>query len=192
MAGNLHKNTEIEVRFLNIDKGVLAGKLRTLGAEEIPEHMTEEVIFYDPDLKWRDVEKRFVRLRKKGESIVLTYKHNMQGTTLSGVEEIEFPVPEMEKVSLLLQRLNLMPYRRQQKLRHSFRFQGASIDIDTWPTVPPYAEIEGESEAHVRGIALALGLDWSQKVTDDALVVLEKHYNIPFGSLRVFTFDHIA
>ena len=186
------QNSEIEVRFLNIDKPALIKKLQLLGAKETPEYMLEEIIFYDSDLKWRDVEKRFVRIRKKDDSIVLTYKHNKQGTTLAGVEEIEFKVPEVEKVSLLLQRLNLIPYRHQQKLRHSFSFQNAAIDIDTWPTVPPYVEIEGESEQHVQNVAQEIGCDWSQRITDDALVVLEKYYHIPFGSLRVFKFDTIV
>ncbi len=185
------ENREIEVRFLGIDKGDLVRRLRAAGAQESPEYLLEETIFYDPDLTWRDVEKRFVRIRKQGEAIAMTYKHR-QSDALLGTEEIEFAVSDMERATLFVERLGLVAYRKQAKKRHSFTLDGATIDIDTWPTVPPYAELEGNSEDHLKSTAAKLGLDWGSHTTDDALIVLEKHYKIPFGSLRHFTFDRIA
>ena len=58
------ENREIEVRFLEIDKAALIARLKELGAHDHGEELLEEIIFYDKDLKWRDVENKRVRLRK--------------------------------------------------------------------------------------------------------------------------------
>ena len=185
------ENREIEVRFLNINKAEFITTLRTLGATETPEYRLEETIFYDPELKWRDVDKRFVRIRKTGDAIAITYNHK-QHAGIDGTEEIEFAVNDMTRARLFVERLGLVAYREQAKKRHTWKLDGVTIDIDEWPTVPPYVELEGSSEAHLKEVAAKLNLDWSKKITEDALVVLEKYYNIPFGKLRHFTFEHIA
>ena len=185
------EHREIEVRFLGVDKGALVRRLREAGATETPEYLLEETIFYDPALKWRDVEKRFVRIRKQGETIAMTYKHR-QSADILGTEEIEFAVSDMGQAKLFVERLGLVAYREQAKKRYSWTLDSVTVDIDEWPTVPPYVELEGQSEEHLKSTAAKLGLDWKSHITDDALIVLEKYYKIPFGSLRHFTFDRIA
>lgn len=185
------ENREIEVRFLNIDKAGLVKTLRALGAIETPESLLKETIFYDPDLKWRDIDHRVVRIRKTGDIAVMTYKHR-HNKEIGGTEEIEFEVSNTAQAQLFLERLGLIAFREQEKKRHTWKLDGAMIDIDEWPTVPPYVELEGSSEEHLKEVAAKLGLDWSKKITESPLIVLEKYYNIPFGKLRHFTFEHIA
>ncbi len=63
------------------------------------------------------------------------------------------------------------------------------IDIDTWPRVPTYVEIEGQSEEDLKKTAELLGLDWSKVVLENPRVVIEKYYKIPVGMMTYFTFD---
>ena len=89
----------------------------------------------------------------------------------------------------LLENVGLIAYRRQEKKRHSFLLGDTAIDIDTWPNIPPYVELEGKSEDELQQISASLGFSWGSAVFDDAKSVIEKKYNIPIGKMRWFTFS---
>lgn len=181
------ENREIEVRFLEIDKEGLIKRLRELGAEDRGEIMLEETILYNNDLSWADMGRR-VRIRRSGDEITLTYKERVS-EELDGNIEIEFGINNAEKAEIFLEKVGLRANRKQQKLRHTFVLDGVIIDIDTWPRVPTYVELEGESEEVLRQMATKLGFDWKNVVTKNAGQVLEECYNIPVRKMRFFTFD---
>mgnify|MGYP001031532328 CR=1 FL=1 len=62
------------------------------------------------------------------------------------------------------------------------------LDIDTWPTIPTYLEIEGTSEEDVKKAAEILGFSWEQAEFRGARAVIEEVYGKPVGHLKVFTF----
>lgn len=180
---------ETECRFLEIDKDALVRKLKELGAEDRGEIMLEEVIIYGPDNAWKD-EPRFIRLRKKGDATKLTYKEH-RSQTLGGAYELELEVSDLEKAVSFFEAIGFPPYRRQQKKRHSFEHNGVTFDIDTWPRVPVYVELEGPSEEALKEAASNVGYDWADAVFNDAAWVLENKYHTPLRSLRWFTFDRV-
>ncbi|MBI3952497.1 MAG: class IV adenylate cyclase [Candidatus Doudnabacteria bacterium] len=178
---------EVEVRFLEIDKGPFLKKLADLGAQDLGEDLLEEIIFYDKGLRWQD-DKKFVRLRKQKNQAFLTYK-NHASETADGTEEIEFEVSDMVKAEHFLERLGFMAYRHQQKLRHTFKLGRVLIEIDRWPRIPTYVELEGESEEDLKAAASQLDLDWNEVVFENARIIIENKYNIPVGNMKWFTFD---
>jgi len=178
---------EIECRFLEINKDALIKKLLELGAVDEGETMLEETIIYDPELKWRD-EQRFVRLRKVGDTTKLTYKEHREHT-VDGTYEIEFGIDDYKKAELLFEKIGLRPFRHQQKKRHTLKLNGVTFDIDTWPRIPTYVELEGESEQALKEAAASVGLDWKDAVFHNARWVIENTYKIPVGNLKWFTFD---
>lgn len=178
---------EIEVRFLEIDKEALLSKLSALGAEDLGEVMLEEVIFYDPEGKWKSEEKR-VRLRKSGDKIKLSYKET-KDKTIDGTTELEFEVDDMVKAEQFLEKVGLTAFRRQQKKRHTLKLDEVVLDIDTWPRIPTYVELEGPSETAIKSVASKLGLDWANMVTELPSHVIENVYGIPVRSMKWFTFD---
>jgi adenylate cyclase, class 2 len=182
-------NIEIEARFLNINKDELIRKLVARNAIDKKEHLLSEIIFYDSNNKW-PAEGRFVRLRTNGETTALTYKHN-RGQTIDSMTEIEFEVPDMDVARAFLENIGLVAFRFQEKRRHSFVIDSVIVDIDTWPKIPTYVEIEGPSEDAVKLTADKLGFAWSDAVFDDARSIIEKRYGIPVGSMRSFTFDKV-
>lgn len=179
---------EIEVRFLEVDREVLIEKLKALGAEDLGEYMLEERIIYDEALTWRDGVHKILRLRTSNGKTQLTYKHRTE-ITAEGTEEVEFEVSDPAAAEVLLERLGYVAYRHQQKKRHSFHLGDVVIDIDTWPKVPTYVELEGPSEAALKEAAKLLDLEWDTVELRSPRTVIEEVYMIPVGNMRWFTFD---
>ena len=182
---------EIEVRFLNVNDTELKEKIKALGGKDLGEDILTEIIFYDKELKWIEQGKKFARLRKTRNKVLLTYKNRLEDTA-TGTNEIEIEVSDMEKAREILEELSLFASRRQEKRRHSFELNGTMIEFDYWPkNVPVYMEIEGSSETKLKETAKMLELAWSDATWEDPRKVLEKYYNIPISKLRYFTFERI-
>lgn len=179
--------TETEVRFLEIDKTKLVEKLLALGAKDFGETMLEEIIFngtgsQEPGKRW------FIRIRKKGTMVVMTYKKH-KADPKDGAEELELKIDNLESGVEFLEKLGLPAFRRQQKLRHTLQLGGVTMDFDTWPKIPTYVELEGPTMEDIKRTAKILELDWSKVVYEDAKSVIENVYHIPVGSMRWFTFE---
>ena len=178
--------TEIETRFLEIDKPALIKKLVALKAVDKGEIELNEIIFYDKDLKWLE-EKRLVKLRKKNDSVKLIYKNNKE-QKVDSAKEIEFDVSSLEDAKALLEAIGLVAYRIVEKYRHSFVLDGVTLDIDTWPKIPVYVELEGDSVEALQKVAQKLGLVWDNRFDGDPRFVYKK-YGFDFDKIRTVTFD---
>lgn len=181
---------EIEVRFLEINKDLLISRLREIGAEDLGEDFLREMIFYDKDGKWLENRRQMVRIRATKRGTYLTYKNQYEDSA-TGTEEIELQITDPEKVEVLLDRLGYPMYRKQEKRRHTFKFEEVIVDIDTWPRVPTYVELEGPSEDALKAVSAKLNLDWQKAVFENPRIVIEKYYHIPVSKLRYFTFDRV-
>jgi len=153
------ENREIEVKFLEIDKQKLIESLLRLNAQDLGDEMIQEQIFYDKKGEWLNTHK-FVRIRDTGKNIYVTYKHT-EDRTAAGTIEIEFKITEPEKVKAFLEALDLEMYRSQEKKRHKFKLGNVIVDIDRWPQIPAYVELEGPSEDSIKDAAEKLGFNWS-------------------------------
>lgn len=185
-----NKNREIEVRFLNINSQSIIKKLQKLNAKDDGEYLIQETIFYDKQKTWLEKGK-FVRIRKAKNKIFVSYKHH-QKHTATGTYEIEFEVNDFNKAKDFIENLGLIAFRIQEKKRHTFKLENVILDIDTWPTIPTYLEIEGESEEDLKDIAQKLDLDWKKAVFENAKIVIEKYYKVPVSTYKYFTFKKIA
>ena len=183
-------NKEIEVRFLDINKPALVGKLEALGAIDNGEELISEIAFYDKELTWMNKELKVLRLRKSKGAVQLAFKHH-HAMVADGTKEIEVEVSDFDKTREILEIIGLVPYRQVEKKRHTFEFGEVTIDFDTWPTVPTLVELEGESEDSLKDVAQKLGLPWETAVFEPSIIYLRTRYNIPIEKVRVFTFSEI-
>jgi len=183
------KNREIEANFLEIDKEAVVKKLRELGANDLGEDTLKEAIFYDKEGKWQYEDLKFVRIRKTPSGIFVTFKHQ-EAPTAVGTKEIEFTAGDFDKVKDFLVEVGLVFYREQEKRRHKFKLGEVIADIDTWPSIPTYIELEGPAEEAIKEAAILLGFDWSKALFCLAPEVIE-NYGIPVRKLKFFTFDRI-
>lgn len=182
------KNREIEVKFLEIDKEALIKKLRELGAKDLGEDNLKEAIFYDKEGKWQYDEVKFVRIRQTSKGIFVTFKHKeVHGVT--GTKEIEFTANDFQKVKDFLLEVGLVFFREQEKKRHKFLLDEVTVDIDSWPGIPTYVEIEGPSEEAIKEAAVKLDFDWTKAEFGLAHDVIEGKYKVPVRSFRYFTFE---
>ncbi|MEK9181307.1 MAG: class IV adenylate cyclase [Patescibacteria group bacterium] len=181
------EDREIEVKFLEIDLLAMKKRLTEAGAMDLGEDDINEIIFYDKDFRWLS-ESKFVRIRQTKKGARLTFKQTLDEKTADGTIELEFGVDDRAMADKFLQAVGLTRFREQEKKRHSFRLGEVMVDIDTWPGVPTYLELEGPSEQALKEAALKLGLDWKDAHFGTAWHIIEEKYHIPVRSYRHFTF----
>lgn len=146
---------EIEATFIDIDKDTLRKQLKALGGElKQPETLMRRVIFDRG-------QNAFVRVRDEGNCITMSYK-NVQELSLTGMQEICLEVNNYEQAIDFLRACGLKPKAEQETLREEWVLDGVEIDIDTWPWLPSFVEIEGKSPEAVRNIADKLGFDMGE------------------------------
>ncbi len=188
------ENLEIEVKFLEVDVPALHKKLAELGAEDLGNDLLREIIFYDKDLTWQREQKtrrRFVRLRQTRGQTFLTYKSRLTDGSEDYAEELETKVDDLDKMKQILEAVGLVAVRHQEKKRHSYKLGSVSIDIDTWPKIPTYVELEGPTEGDIKALTVKLGFDWSQGVFDTSIGMIENKYRLPVQDYKYFTFDKV-
>jgi adenylate cyclase, class 2 len=189
-----NENKEIEVRFREIDTQGIQGKLMALGFEDCGEDLFLEVIFFDKELTWvaqRKTVSRYVRLRRTKKGVILTYKNHRQDIDTAEAQEIEFQVSNLESARDFLQEMGLVAYRTQEKKRHKFTKGNVVIDIDTWPQIPTYIEIEGTNEDEIKSVVEQLDLEWKNVTWENAGNLIEKYYGLMVSKMKFYTFDKV-
>jgi adenylate cyclase, class 2 len=178
---------EIETRFLEIDKDALIARLRALGAEDKGEVLLRDTNFYNKELTWRE-EGRMIRLRRRNERTTLTFKDNMDGG-IDGAREIEFDVSDADEArEFIIEVIQLVPYRTVEKRRHTFVLDGVSFDIETWPKIPTYVEIEGDSIEALQEAVKKVGYVWDARCELNPRGVW-KQYGYDFDAMTEIKFD---
>ena len=141
---------EIEVKFLNVDPASIENKLMAIGAERMFEKLYRRRIFDYPDLRLHK-KGAWIRLRDEGEKITLTYKERIGMKTFDGktnddsMEEIEVNVNNFDKTDELLNKAGFIEKFYQENKRIRYQLNNIEFDIDFWPQLEPYLEIEAPS-----------------------------------------------
>ena len=141
---------EIEVKFLNIDPASIESKLKAIGAERIFEKLYRRKLFDYPDLRLHK-KGAWIRLRDEGEKITLAYKERIGMKTFDGktnddsMEEIEVNVSDFNKTAELLNKVGFIEKFYQENRRIRYQLDDIEFDIDFWPQLDPYLEIEAPS-----------------------------------------------
>ena len=65
-----------------------------------------------------------------------------------------------------------------------------NIDIDSWPLIPTYAEIEGKSEEEVKKIIAKLEIDSSKITTMDVTSIYIEIYGIDILKIKNLEFKN--
>lgn len=155
-------NTEFEVRILEIDKEEIIKSLENLGAIKKFDYLQRRYV-YDFIPKQ---EKKWIRLRTNGEVTTLTIK-DIVSEKIDGTKELEVKVDDFEKTNLILNELDYQPKGYQENRRCQYVLDGVEFDIDSWPLIPTYLEIEGKNEEEVYQALEKLGLKKEETITKD-------------------------
>jgi len=161
----MSEHQEIEVKFLNIDKATIENKLVEIGATKKGDIFYHSCVFDYPGFPL-DKDAAWVRLRSDGDEVMLAYKHRLGVTSDSGdddgMEEIEFKVGDFDKTKLFLQKIGMIIKFEQEKKRTRYVKDNVEFDIDTWPRLKTYLEIESDNIESIKKSAESLGLDFNE------------------------------
>lgn len=166
-------NTEIEVKFLHIDHDEMRAKLASIGAVcEKPMRTMRRVTFDSAEMKARN---GWVRVRDEGDKVTLTYKQT-DSFAIDGTKELETTVGDFDTTIAILQEAGVAKGSFQESKRESWELGDVQIELDEWPWLDPYIEIEAPTQELIHDVAAKLGLDMSQALSGDVMVAYREQY----------------
>ena len=163
-------HTEYEARILEINVEELKNKLQELGAKYVGEFNQQRYVY---DVKPKQ-DGKWIRLRKANEEVTLTIK-DIVNDGISGTKELEIKVDDFEATNLLLEELGYINKGYQENKRVRYILDDVEIDIDSWPLIPTYVEVEGKSEEEVIKVIEKLGYSEEEMVTINTKSIYKKY-----------------
>lgn len=192
-----------------VDKSIAVSKFKTLYLEivdltdylnfiknidDINLELIKKIIY---DKKFIEVLKtlkvnpnKWIRLREYNGVCELTVKHILEKerTAIQNVVETEVIVSSFSETNLILESLGFSHRGYQEKKRYKYQYKDAEVDIDIWPKLQPYLEIEYESENILNEILLELGYSRNDIVSVNT-ETLYKKIGIDIKSVKELKFD---
>jgi adenylate cyclase, class 2 len=176
--------TEIEVKILNINVEEIKKKLVEIGAENVAKKNQRRNIYSVIPGKINP----WLRLRDEGNKVTLTLKHVLNDE-IDGTQESEVIVDDFEKTNLILNKLGFFRKFYQENKRESYVLNNVEIEIDTWPMIPAYLEVEGQSKEEIEKMVQLLGFTMEQTTSINVKKVYLK-YGIDIESIEELKFEN--
>ncbi len=164
-------NIEYEVKILDINVDEIREKLKEIGAEYLWEKMQKRYVYdFNPvnPNKW-------IRLRQKWDKVELTIKEIIDDT-ITWTREIETSVGDFEVANSMLEELWYKAKAYQENKRISYKLDWVEIELDFWPKIPVYMEIEWKNEKEVEKIVNKLWYKISDTTSINTTKVYEKYW----------------
>lgn len=170
---------EIELKILDINIHKIEDKLINIGAVKIGDNIITEKQYDFSDGRIIN-NKDLLRLRKIGNKNEIVYKDNKGSDKrfLSFIET-QTEVTDFEIMDKILLKIGLQSVRYRQKRRISYKKNNTNFEIDKYPDIPPYLEIEGCKDNIIKYLNL-LGYDISESSSMNSTEVL-KYYNVDYN-----------
>lgn len=110
---------------------------------------------------------KWIRLRKSNDSVELTVKHiyDKNDSKIQKVKEFEIKVSDLKETNNLLEELGMVRRNYQEKIRYSYKYKNAEIELDIWPKLEPYMEIECDCDDIINEIIDKLNLKGNRIVS---------------------------
>lgn len=175
--------TEYEAKVLDIDPTTIASRILAAGGRSIGEREMRRYVY---DIVPGDMT-RWIRLRDTGTESTLTVKE-IAHDGIDGTHEVEVTVSDFKATNELLGLLGFAPKSYQESRRASYELDGAQLEIDQWPMIPPYLEIESDSREHVVTVAQKLGYTEDDLTGENTLKVYAR-YGIDLTAIDQLRFE---
>jgi len=184
---------EFEIKFLEVNVPELEKKLLSIGAKKVGEYDYTRVIIDYSDFSLHE-NHGWIRLRTDGKETTLTYKQAIMGESGDqflghiGMKEIEIGVEDYMKTLQLLKAIGLIVKMESKNRRIRYEKEDIVFDIDLWPQIPTYLEIESNSYEKVKNAAQELGFNPDDGIIGTAGTVYKK-YGINIDDYSSITFE---
>lgn len=173
---------EHEAKILNIDPEATEHLILDKGGQKLAERFIRRYVY---DITPGD-QSKWIRLRDTGDEITLTVKQ-ITSDAIDGTHEIEVTVDDFAATNALLGMMGFTPKSYQETKRTSFILDGAQVEIDTWPQIPPYVEIEAGSKDEVVRVAGLLGYAETDLTGENTIKIYAK-YGIDLNTIPALRF----
>lgn len=165
--------TELEAKFLRIPSDIRE-RLLAMGAKCVsPERLMRRKNLDTPDLKLMEVN-GWIRVRDEGGKVTLSYKQ-VSDRTLTGTKEVSLVVDSFDATCQFLDAIGFVAKSYQETKRESWELDGVQIEIDTWPWIPSYLEIEAPDATALWHVAAQLGFT-EQDALYGSVEIVYQHY----------------
>jgi adenylate cyclase class 2 len=147
---------EIEVKILEINVEGIEEKLKEMGAEKVFEGEMVSIYFDFPD-KSLEKEGKILRLRQKEDKVILTYKELISQDEAKIMDEYELTVSDFESLKRIFEGIGLLPLYEFNKHRITYQLNQTHFEIDKYPEIPVFLEIEAPDLNTINEIVSELG-----------------------------------
>lgn len=161
---------EIEIKILNINPRKLRTTVKKLGGRQILRPTLMRELYFESPMKDR-IYSSF-RLRYEGKKNLLTLKIKKQDKRFEVRDEYEVVVGDFDMTKNILELAGFKVFRNREKKRESFRVGKIRIDLDTYPGMNPYAEIESESRGEIEKFLNQIGFSLSYATKKTATEII--------------------
>ncbi len=175
---------EIEVKILEVDSVRVAEKLQALGAQLLQDTKLA-VDWYRPCGARDAVVQWVLRIRSYsngGAEATWKSKTEIVGITKQ-VREINVSVADPQAMAELFEAIGLEKYAHQEKFRKSWKLQGWRFDLDQYPNMPAYLEIEGTDEYHIKEAIKLLALEKYKTTAEGERIVIQQNYGLDWFNM---------
>ena len=170
-------------KVLDIDPAAITSRILEAGSEQVsaPKLLRRYVYHIVPG----DMSK-WIRLRDTGTESTLCIKE-ITSDAIDGTHEVETVVGDFAATNELLALMGFTPKSYQENRRTSFTLDGARLELDEWPQIPSYLEIEGDSREDVVRLAGLLGYAEHQLTGENTMKVYAR-YGIELSGIQELRF----
>lgn len=126
-----------ETKILAVDVEGISSRLKEMGAEMVYDGV-RQVTFLDTDDG---------RLQSNGQTLKVTDEGSIKVSISTPVdgdekEQIKFKASRRKEAVDLLERLGFRPFAEVRQRRISYELNRIDVDIDLFPEIPPFAEVD--------------------------------------------------
>jgi adenylate cyclase class 2 len=132
---------EIEVKAYCDDLPAVAGKLAAMGGRSLGSIRERDLYLNHPSRDFSTTDEA-LRLRRAGDSVIMTYKGPKIGLAAKTRREIEVPVGDFEAALLILETLGFARVGTVVKDRDRFLLEGIEISLDRVEDLGDFVELE--------------------------------------------------
>ena len=177
---------EIETKVLEVDKEKIKEKLKSLGAKEI-QNIRLVIDWYGPtDISHEGDDPWYLRIRTTSDG-----KNEISWKSLPKIvgntrhsDEVNLNVSDAVLAGKLFENIGLENYAHQEKDRASFSLKDWQFDLDQYPGMPAYLEIEGTSHEHVQEAIKLLNLEEHTSIGEGERKLITEKYGLNWFDMR--------
>ncbi|MFD6453042.1 class IV adenylate cyclase [Nocardia sp. NPDC060220] len=173
---------EHEAKILDIDPDAIDRRILDKGGQKFGERFMRRYVY---DIN-PGVDGKWIRLRDNGNSTTLAVKE-ITSDAIDGTHEVEVSVDDFSATNALLEMMGFSAKSYQETKRISYTLDGAELELDTWPGIPPYLEIEAATKADVIRVAELLGYTEADLTGENTIKIYARH-GIDLNTIRELRF----